>query len=97
MSRKPSESHTVHSLLYLFLWPDNKGTNTLRHNNTSHTMFSSSIGGAVFVNIVFMMLMSQPQFAIDVAPCFVLPAKRSLAFYITMDYNRCALPYRRIL
>jgi hypothetical protein len=32
----------------------------------------------LFVNIVFMILICPPKVTIDVAPCFVLPANRSL-------------------
>jgi hypothetical protein len=38
--------------------------------------------GVLFVNIGFMMLICQPKLTIDVAPCFVLPANRSLVLVI---------------
>jgi hypothetical protein len=47
-------------------------------NIIAYVTVNSPIGGSIVYNIVFMMLMCQPNFTIDVAPCFVLRANRSL-------------------
>jgi hypothetical protein len=49
----------------------------------------------MMMNIVFMMLIYQPKWTIDVAPCFVLPANQALV-YIIHNNGLChsALSYK---